>query len=240
MAYGKGQMRRKRAPSRPSRRPKTKTKKIYTKGAVSLTNKSGMGMAPLGDRFFTKLKLTNVLPTLSGTLNDKVFKLNSLFDPTQTEGADQPMGYDQIANFFQRYRVYGAKVKWTSINEISNPVGIVACMSTSEDETAFTDLDTVLSRSGNYKVMSGGNGGVCQKTFTRYFSIPEILGVSKQAYKSDIGYSSLVTSEPSSSQSAYVHFTTATLDGTTVLDTRGIYEITFYVEFSERKQLSLS
>lgn len=64
------------------------------------------------ERIYTKLKYTELLAftSTSGAVTEGVFKQNSLFDPYNTGVGHQPLGFDQLAVLYSRYRVFGSKI----------------------------------------------------------------------------------------------------------------------------------
>jgi hypothetical protein len=55
----------------------------------------------------------------AGAIATKTFRANGPYDPDYAVGGGQPYGYDQLAVFFERYTVIGARVKLTVFSESS-------------------------------------------------------------------------------------------------------------------------
>jgi hypothetical protein len=62
---------------------------------------------PLSTSLRTTLRYgeSHQLTVAAGVVQQYVYNLNSIFDPNRTGAGHQPMGYDQLAPFFNRYRV---------------------------------------------------------------------------------------------------------------------------------------
>ncbi len=79
---------------------------------VRYTRPGNQGL-PLGKTFKTKLRYVTQLELGSGT-NDfashHFYRANSAFDPDLTGTGHQPMGYDQLALFYDHYTIIGSKI----------------------------------------------------------------------------------------------------------------------------------
>lgn len=63
--------------------------------------------------------------TTTTAINWHTFSLNSMYDPDVTGIGHQPLGFDQLANFYQRYRVHGCKVIVEGINYTPNTAACI-------------------------------------------------------------------------------------------------------------------
>lgn len=74
------------------------------------------GPSFLPDQYKTKLKFTQrvFLNAIGGIITQKVFRGNSAFDPDFALGGNTPVGYDQLATLYNRYRVDASSISITA------------------------------------------------------------------------------------------------------------------------------
>ncbi len=144
--------RKTRKPTRPKRRiyrtRRTYRKKRNVPRTLGFPNQKLLKM-----KYVTN---THLNPGL-GSISAHVFRANSIFDPDQTGIGHQPMGHDQIAEFYNHYVVHGAKltVQFNSFSNSSLSPPVVGILHT--DDTSFTTTDpTVLmeQNKGQYRLLA--------------------------------------------------------------------------------------
>lgn len=66
-----------------------------------------------------KLKYTDIITLSNFAVGQDfhIFRAASIFDPDFTGTGHQPLGHDELANLYQRYRVLSAKMKCTFLNQ---------------------------------------------------------------------------------------------------------------------------
>lgn len=130
----------------------------------------------------------------AGIANDRVYNLNSIYDPYVTGTGHQPQGYDQWASFYGRYRVDACKAVVTFTGSTSGS-GIIVTVLGNNDGAAINDpsvgAETPLAQTAHYA--EGGPAVVLRKTF----DLALITGVTPTVYKSDDRYQSNFGSSPS-------------------------------------------
>lgn len=133
-----------------------------------------------------------------GQLIPQKFNLNSVFDPDLSGGGHQPMGRDQLAALYSRYRVDKVKVKvqWSKVTD--GVIGFHA-MIANNDATTLTQtpsniMEQSFQKSGTTSYANGGSKTTVG--FSKTFDLATITGVSKSKYKSDDNYQALVGSDP--------------------------------------------
>lgn len=57
-------------------------------------------------------------------IGNRVYRLNSLYDPEFALGGGQPMGFDQWSTFYLKYLVYASRIKLEFIMESVNPIEV--------------------------------------------------------------------------------------------------------------------
>lgn len=114
MVFRRRFKRRKFAPRRFRRKGFRKRRK-FTKTSVSR-----FGTTVVPDKTILKMKYCETIERSPGTATDEyVFRGNSLFDPNFTGTGAQPLGFDQWANFYAKYRVNGSKITLMLFNTSS-------------------------------------------------------------------------------------------------------------------------
>lgn len=216
---------RKRKPSSARRLFVTPAKKVKTviprslRGTNTIRTNVEFGRGPIPARAWVWLRYRQA-QTSGAADKDRVYNLNSIFDPDETGGAHKPLGYDQYNTFFNRYRVWGVRVRVTfapkpSVTSSQFVVGISGTNSIS----AVTDIDNALEQAGaSSRVVSPQAGPV---TLTKYFLLRRIVGQSIAQYKDD-RFQALMSTNPAERIGLHVLFGTATggVAGDTVLDYR--------------------
>lgn len=83
----------------------------------------------------------NLAPA-AGTVANYLFRANSIFKPDFTGAGHQPIGHDQWASFYNRYRVYKCTIVVTALNGQSGIVGLTQDATT----VVSVDFDSVLEQ----------------------------------------------------------------------------------------------
>lgn len=97
------------------RRPRTRKRNTTRVNAVSVH----AGQLPLPNRILTRHRFCQTLTTNSGPNSPSTYQLivNGLYAPMVSGTTHQPMGFDQFAALYQFYKVLGAKITATFIND---------------------------------------------------------------------------------------------------------------------------
>jgi len=141
-----------------------------------------------------------------GSAFDQVFNLNSIFDPDRTGTGHQPLGRDQYATLYNRYRVLAVKVKVVfttdaTIVTAGQTVGILA----ENSGSAYTNLDAAFEQQGAIHTMCIPGQ---TKTFRKTYQLNDVTGVTKTAYKDD-RFQSLMSTSPTEEICLHVLFGSA-------------------------------
>jgi hypothetical protein len=209
------------------RRNKQKFRKQYATKSVSAPNKIYATEFPRT----MKVKLVYLEALQTATTNglnlDRVFNLNSGFDPYRTGTGHQPRGWDQWAAMYNRYRVDTTYVSVSWTNAPSD--GAVCSILASNDATNITDLsDVVESPFSVWKAIQlGGPAIVIKKTY----NLAAITGVPQHTYQADDRYSALTSSDPAEVIALHVGFNCKTAFTTDVYVVMEMY-ITFFDPFT--------
>lgn len=170
----------------------------------------------------------------AGAGNDRVYNLNSIFDPYRTGTGHQPQGYDQWSAFYGRYRVDNAKVVMTFTGTTSGS-GIIVSTLANNDATTIIDpsimVESPLAHTKHFS--SGGPSTVITKTY----NLAVVTGVTPTVYKSDDRYQSSFGSNPT--EVICAHFFTCDL-GIAAVPMAYTVDITYEVVMFDPIQLPLS
>lgn len=191
---------------------------------------------PLGNRMFTQLTYNEVVSQTGATLATYTFRGNSLFDPNYTGAGNQPLGFDEISAFYQKYRVFASKIVAKYIPTGTPPTRIV--VKPSNVVTTPATLDAAASTGGakSRDVMPAAS--TSRPVVIKHFrTTAQILGVSKSAVM-DEDFAALVSASPS--HTWLWQLTAGSLDGITNVSGYWDVRITYYCEFYDRNNLAMS
>lgn len=217
-AYG-----RKRRPARRSRR---------TNAVVSRSS-------PLPDRFFTKLKYTDIhaltFTGSSGVPANQSYRVNSIFDPDITGTGHQPLGHDEFAVLYNRYRVYGMKYHITLSNQSTTDYADVA-VSLRPNLTPYTSIYTAMESPYCQKLTIGpetGSRNIAQ--IKGYASVAKLRGLSKRQVAIEDDLSALFGSNPGNMPMLTILIQNQNSASSIVVNAR--VDVEYYVCMYDRKLL---
>jgi len=153
-----------------------------------------LGKGPIAPSVFVRLRYVAAF-TSDGTLFDHVYNLNSIFDPDRTGTGHQPLGHDQYANFYNRYRVWSTRVKilYQASGAVSSSPAAVGYVA-DNNGSGYGALDNAFEQQGSFQTICNPGGPAI--TIVRNFNLWEITGVSKADYKDD-RFQAIFGSDPS-------------------------------------------
>lgn len=131
-------------------------------------------------RYSTDFSLTST----AGAVSSYVFRANDLYDPDYTGTGHQPMGFDQMMQFYNHFCVIKARIIVTFKNYSS--VDCTACVRQDADLTPLTTIDRILEFGGNVTT-NLGNAGVfsSNQNLELGIDIPKLQGVSRKTITAD-------------------------------------------------------
>lgn len=191
---------------------------------------------PIAPRTVVKLKYHEDYLT-PGVIVDQRFNLNSIYDPNLTGTGHQPLGHDQYATFYNRYRVY----------KVSYVVGI-ACLGANENykvsigasnsTVSFTD-PSVAAESPTFKTQLVSNASPIIMKGSYY--LPSINGSTSAVYKADDRFAALFGSSPT--EQIVMHIVTSSV-GNDAVPTSGklgfTVNLVYHCELFDPKDLAQS
>lgn len=216
------------------KRTRTKSLKRYPKRRkmyMPLTKAVGMP-----ERMFVKLKYCDEVQFTSGIVSElsQVYRGNSIFDPDFTGAGHQPLGHDQWAGFYKRYRVVACAIscKFTQFTTAGNTHHIVVLPS---NESTVDNFQPSCEQVGSVTgTTSSSNGKACAylRSFVR---TSDIKGSTNLANDKDL--EALFGNNPNIQWFWQIIVKSAfTVD----VDIRALVELTYYVECYDRVQLATS
>lgn len=168
---------------------KSKAKRLYNWKTVV------KGRDPFGSNFTTTLNYADSYAISPATVPVHVLRMNSIYDPDYTTTGHQPMGRDQLAELYNRYRVLGFSYEvWGS--ETSNPplpCFLIVCP-TNGLRTFASGLDML--EHPNAKVVNLATTGDPGNTLKGYIDLAAFTGKTRAAYKADDQYQALMGNNP--------------------------------------------
>lgn len=217
------------------RNPPRKSKKTTKRSKSSLQNyRSDRQNSYIPNQIYAsafprafKVKLKYIESISTATTNglnfDRVFNLNSAFDPYRTGVGHQPRAFDQWALFYNRYRVDMVDVKVSYTNAPSD--GAICSLLANNDATNLTSIDDIVEMPfSQWKPIQLGGPGV---DLSAHYNLSAVTGVTKQHYEIDDRYSALTTADPAEILALHVGFNCKTAFTTNFYVVMHQY-ITFY------------
>lgn len=167
------------------------------------------------------------------------FAINSAFDPDFSGGGLQPLGFDQYAQFYGRYRVLSCKVEVTFANRSATDQILVGMYATPQSTlpavaTAWRIQPMPACRSAT---LSGTNGGPAVRVMRASVDLPNVLGLTRREFQTDMDFAALFSASPA--RVAYLHIWTQAMLSNVAAVTWAV-KLYFDVEFSQAVSLSLS
>lgn len=189
---------------------------------------------PVSQRMRTVLRYSETVQRTGLPLYDYVWRLNSLFDPNLTGGGHQPKGFDQLAAFYQRYRVY--KVRW-EVNVWASNSAIASHLVVVPTNASTTYADAADAIEATFAKHT-----ICYlyqpRRLTGVVDLAMLNGKTHVAYASDDTTQALVSANPT--ETLDLHVFSEALDGSTTLVLYYTVTLQYDVEFSDPVQLGQS
>lgn len=182
--------------------------------------------------FYSQQTLTAATPSAWYT-----YSLNNVYDPDVSGTGEQPLGFDQYAQFYGRYRVLGVRFVLSFVNTVSGAVNVGCFTATSSSLPSTTGSWFIQplpsTKSDLLSVSGGGHDAV---TFSSSPSIPDVLGVNHREYVTEMDFAATTAGGPA--RQAFLHIVCAGLG--VVPTVRFTLRLWYDVEFSQPIALNLS
>lgn len=178
-----------------SKKPKTLVKKVAFRkkktGNLSGPMKAFSQIIPYPREWKCKFRYIDDKTLVSGSGgsfgSSFKFRLNSLFDPNETNTGHQPYGYDQMTALYSRYQVFGCLVEIT-FTDPSNDGMVCGCLvQSSSGIGGITGIMPGVIKEQPYSwTKPCNNTGSQVVVFKQYFPIASVEGLSKIQYECGI------------------------------------------------------
>ncbi len=226
---------------RTSRKRTSRKRRSARKGQrrSNRTMLSTRGKSTIPDKLFTTMQYSdNVTLTSTGGVVAAYQFQSSCFDPNLTGVGHQPLGFDQWASFYTKYRVHGIGYKITFINTNTSVQVDVSVMPKNVSTTTIPH-NTIWERPyTKHKILGIEGSGQAVKTIKGYINIARVLGMSKLQYNTDDLTHSLIGSSPTTM--GFLQMYLAPVDGSTTVISIVRVSLTYYTEFFSRVLLAES
>jgi len=142
-------------------------------------------------RYSTNFQLVST----AGAVASYVFGANALYDPDITGTGHQPMGFDQMMQFFSHYTVIRSKLILVAANATSTPMQV--CLRYDAAGTPLTVIERILENGGNVNTHLDISGSTnAQKEISLICDIAKLQGVNPLALTADNTLRGDVASNP--------------------------------------------
>lgn len=220
-----------------------KKRKASSSAAVTKSKyrKSGArylkGITPATDIQLTYCD-SRVLTSSAGNSVSYVYRLNSVFDPDYTGTGSQPLGFDNMALLYGRYRVDKAVVELKAVtgNATAGILSMAVRNDLTSDATYTDNLASIASGDAAWDVFSASYN---KMTLKKTVDLARLTGIAKTSYKADDRFQAVVTSSPSETLGLCVSATQQGGAASTVVVAYTI-KITYYCHFFDHVKLPLS
>lgn len=195
------------------------------------------------DRLVTTLHYHEIVSMSDGAGGDQQWNLNSLFDPNRSGTGHQPLGFDQLATLYQRYRVLKASWKVQCTNVFGPIIPLIAVVPTNNTTSLATTIDTACELPYSQNKLMGGQytaaGSTAQPaTIKGSCSLAKIYGCTESELKGSDRYQALVSADPS--ETAILHCVFNEIAGGVDGAVTFCVDIFYTVEMFDRIQLAAS
>lgn len=157
--------------------------------------------------------------TTSGAITStQVFRANDMFDPDFTSTGHQPMGFDQLMQWYNHFTVVWAKITIVAKNTTASAPTV--CLRIDADSTPLTVIDRIVEIGGCVTETLEAKGGYgANKTLSMVANIPKLQGVNESAVTANPSLQGSASASPA--ECSYFHITmwdTAAVTGSMACD----------------------
>jgi len=161
------------------------------------------------------------------------WKANSAYDPDKTSIGNQPLGFDQWASFYSKYIVHASKFKVT-VSTGGAPL-VCGLYPDYDGNGGSITIPHLIDKPESTYMMVAKNDG--SQSMEYYCKIQDYFGLSKPLTSQDLEYGAPTSTDPD--KTAIMAFKIESLD-LNLVQVNALFEITYYVEFYEPKELGQS
>lgn len=162
------------------------------------------------------------------TFQDYLFNLNSVYDPDRTGIGHQPLGIDQWAQLYTKYRVLSCRYVVTVCNAQAGSNISISCSPTNSTTLLNGNNAGEQPRAKNLEI--GGMNGMNWGTVSDTVSMPWLVGRTEAEYKAaDTCYGIIGSNNPA--ELAILHVAASSMDTTNLIydvKIRLYYDVVLY------------
>lgn len=141
--------------------------------------------------YFTSGQLANSV----GVYQTQMMNLNSLYDPDRSGVGHQPLGRDQWATWYNRYRVFKVDYIITFANLDPDQPAIV-CVTNANGIPVWTDYSAFEQTGAFVQQLSPRDGGLSRKVVRGSVYLPRLNGKTGSAYKANDDTQAIMSASP--------------------------------------------
>lgn len=172
-----------------------------------------------------------------------IYRCNGMYDPNETGGGHQPRFFDEMATFYNRYRVVGSKISVKYINLSNEPAYIVLHRGTTGLGTGWTAQQAGELKGTQVRILHAlGSGPKSVQTMTSGFSPKKALDKPNVLVYADETLDAPVGEVPEQQWhwTAGMHQVSSTLGAQANLNVQIEVSIDYTAEWFDRKTQSAS
>ena len=148
-----------------------------------------MNLSPFPSSTFRDLTFCQRLGLGNGAVgvcgSEKVYRLNSLFDPDLSGVGHQPYGYDQLMAIYQRYKVIYCDVEVGFYQPTLSAVGCIQIDGPADGAVLTGFLPETVDERPSGATLFVPEGGAEQKIFRRRVDFQQLIGATKAQFDAD-------------------------------------------------------
>ncbi len=190
-------------------------------------------------RYRTRLRYADNLTLTTGTLqlfgSEYTYRLNSLYDPDFASTGHQPLGFDQLSVWYDKYLVTRVNVELTITDPSQDGLAFAAAIRpTSAAGSIQSVAYNVAAERPGVMVKCINDTGDQVKTINFDLPMHEVFGVTRAMYAgASDAYGAQIAANPT--LVSYFSMAAINLLNTTNASVRVLVRMTFDAEFFERK-----
>lgn len=223
---------------RHAKKPPYKRGRKYNKRKAKYQKATSTRMRSPGftDTMYVRLKYCDTIALSSATTYaTRAFRGNGLYDPDYAVGGHQPLYFDQYCEIYQKYRVFGSLIKLNIVN-MSQTSSVYFIVEPNSVLSSFSSVSAILEQNRSRQTMVISPNQLFPRRFKHYASTRKVCGLSKAQI--DDQWSGTSGADPN--EQWYWNLMVASIDGASIPNVNCTVEITYYVEFYDRKQIAQS
>jgi hypothetical protein len=162
------------------------------------------------------------------------YRLNSIYDPDYSGVGTSVLGYTDWMDFFARYRVLKATVRFTGfVSGLSaNGVGMIVLAPIPRSATVPANLNSWPAIPfGQYRVIAPVDGGNNKADFTITYDMAEVSRITKEQYMDEAEYQGTKGTNPT--REIFLFLGMRSINSGTIATMAGLIEISYEVELSD-------